>query len=1136
MPVDIASGTVSLVYQDLSIPGKVPLIWDRLYSTARRGAVSALGRGWTCRYFATLTRHRASFDFITPEGSLETFADPSETVASGGVVRILGAFMELRRAGNLLVIQKWDPETAEVERFVFPIGAIGQPQRLRSIENATGHAVDLTWSVDSGRLTAITQRLERRAFIVDYSAAGLIERVRLEAPEPGGREIARYEYTVTGDQIAAFDPAGVPDRYDYDGDGRLVRETARDGGVFTYLYDVQSRCVLTTGLDRYQYKRLRYMAAARYTEVTDSYDCTIVYQYLPSGQVLSETNPLGGVKRNDYDEHGRILTRTDATGAATSYAYDDNGDLVTLTDALGGQFTFTYNQDHLPVSASDPLGHTWVREYDGHNRVIAAVDPVGSRWVTSYDDAGNAIEMSNPIGGRSRREYQRGILTATTDWEGNVTRYRIDAFGRVVESWGPRGEVSRYQYDALGNLVEAALPEGVTERAAYDAVGNLITYVNGNGHVTRFRYGTCERLVERVDALNGVMRYEWGTEPGRLVRVINEAGETTEFDRDILGRVIRTRSFDGAERSFALDAEGYSRSSTNANGQTIYFERDAVHRITAVAVPDAEPLTYGYDPAGRLATASSGGVVVRFERDPVGRIVRELQGEEWVASTYDPAGNLIRTTTSLGHVAEQQVDANGFPIRLHLPRFGSIAWERNPYGQETRRQFVGGWTLSQGYDSLGRVVEQRVTQGGTDPALRSGGGRQIIRRTYSYDRCSSPIVVADDHWGRVEYAYDPTERLVRTLREIGPTESFEYDRGGNPTRIVAHDSSGTGVDQEFVHGPGGRLLRRGPTSYEYDAEGRRTSRIDVLADGTTRRWTYQWDALDRLTGVLTPNGTRWQYTYDALFRRVEKRGPDAHHQFIWDKDALLHERDERDVRRTWISDLDTLAPVATVQNDQFYMVVTDHLGTPRELVDGAGAVVWAAGLTSWGDVFREERDPRVALDCPIRFQGQYYDSETDLCYNRFRYYSPADGEYLSADPIGLAGSNPTLYAYVRNVNLWIDPFGLVCWSTARKNFWKAEAKNNPNKYSKANLDRMKDGKAPKMRVEVVDNKTGEVKVKDVSLELHHTTIPQRVGGADVHDPSNLSIVTPWQHEDVDPYRHTGSTPLSTVQGVDSWPG
>ncbi|MFL0120078.1 RHS repeat-associated core domain-containing protein, partial [Tenacibaculum maritimum] len=61
---------------------------------------------------------------------------------------------------------------------------------------------------------------------------------------------------------------------------------------------------------------------------------------------------------------------------------------------------------------------------------------------------------------------------------------------------------------------------------------------------------------------------------------------------------------------------------------------------------------------------------------------------------------------------------------------------------------------------------------------------------------------------------------------------------------------------------------------------------------------------------------------------------------------------------------------------------------------------------------------------PFRYQGQYEDIETGLYYNRFRYYSPDTGTYISKDPIGLLGNNPNLYAYVHDVNSETDVFGL----------------------------------------------------------------------------------------------------------------
>nr|WP_278565817.1 RHS repeat-associated core domain-containing protein [Prevotella melaninogenica] len=61
---------------------------------------------------------------------------------------------------------------------------------------------------------------------------------------------------------------------------------------------------------------------------------------------------------------------------------------------------------------------------------------------------------------------------------------------------------------------------------------------------------------------------------------------------------------------------------------------------------------------------------------------------------------------------------------------------------------------------------------------------------------------------------------------------------------------------------------------------------------------------------------------------------------------------------------------------------------------------------------------------PFRQLGQYEDEETGLYYNRFRYYDPGSGTYISQDPIGLLGGNPTIYGYVKDLNSWVDSFGL----------------------------------------------------------------------------------------------------------------
>ena len=116
---------------------------------------------------------------------------------------------------------------------------------------------------------------------------------------------------------------------------------------------------------------------------------------------------------------------------------------------------------------------------------------------------------------------------------------------------------------------------------------------------------------------------------------------------------------------------------------------------------------------------------------------------------------------------------------------------------------------------------------------------------------------------------------------------------------------------------------------------------------------------------------------------------------------------------------------------QIYYYHNDQLGTPNELTNSQGEVVWLADYEAWGNtakvVWREQLIDQMQVSQyelqPIRFQGQYFDEETGLHYNRFRYYDPDVGMFTTRDPIGLMGGDND-FAYAPNPTGWIDPLGL----------------------------------------------------------------------------------------------------------------
>jgi RHS repeat-associated protein len=116
------------------------------------------------------------------------------------------------------------------------------------------------------------------------------------------------------------------------------------------------------------------------------------------------------------------------------------------------------------------------------------------------------------------------------------------------------------------------------------------------------------------------------------------------------------------------------------------------------------------------------------------------------------------------------------------------------------------------------------------------------------------------------------------------------------------------------------------------------------------------------------------------------------------------------------------------------------------LTDEQGQVAWAADYKVWGEavmrsVLRtgtEDRPisarawgskpvappPPPPIEQPFRFQGQQFDEETGLHYNRFRYYDPVVGKFISQDPIRFLGDH-NFYTFAPNTTEWIDPLGLV---------------------------------------------------------------------------------------------------------------
>jgi RHS repeat-associated protein len=233
-------------------------------------------------------------------------------------------------------------------------------------------------------------------------------------------------------------------------------------------------------------------------------------------------------------------------------------------------------------------------------------------------------------------------------------------------------------------------------------------------------------------------------------------------------------------------------------------------------------------------------------------------------------------------------------------------------------------------------------------------------------------------------------------------------------------------------------------------------------------------------------------------------------KFMWDGNFLLHEWKEHAITGeklssikvgengviTWVPDINGFTPAAKVKDGKKYSIISDHLGTPYQMYKEDGSLFWECELDSYGDLKSEKGD---LGSCPFRYQGQYHDVEIDLYYNRYRYYSPEDGRYISPDPILIRGGL-NIYSYVSDVNLYCDKLGLAQeWEVAPYGT-KAHEKDDLQAHELLQNAHLKH--------------SGETNASNPAMALTpevHKEVSRQQSEAGLHDPDVLKKQTPRQN-------------------------
>jgi RHS repeat-associated protein len=169
----------------------------------------------------------------------------------------------------------------------------------------------------------------------------------------------------------------------------------------------------------------------------------------------------------------------------------------------------------------------------------------------------------------------------------------------------------------------------------------------------------------------------------------------------------------------------------------------------------------------------------------------------------------------------------------------------------------------------------------------------------------------------------------------------------------------------------------------------------MLGDGSH---SYSYDAENRLISV---DSTSASYTYDALGHRVQKTIGAAATQYVYDQlGRVLMEMQGSTITNAYAYlNGRLLAEYTGGTSGTTEFVHQDHLGSTRLLTNVSGCIEDNLDYRPFGFLYSYTA-LCTSADTTHKFTGQERDTESDLDNFVARYYSSAQGRFMSPDPLG----------------------------------------------------------------------------------------------------------------------------------------
>ncbi len=531
------------------------------------------------------------------------------------------------------------------------------------------------------------------------------------------------------------------------------------------------------------------------------------------------------ITTNAYDAQGNPLVRK------SSFVNNTNGQILEIDGSrtdIDDKTTYTYHpcgagtakcgQVHTITNA---LGHvTTFEEYTNAGLVSKMIDLNGLITETQYDGMDRPIEIVQYQGTEPKRTMAfsyRGAkshVASMTYPDGKVVTFVYDNAQQLIEFKDDNGNRTTYSYDKNGNRIgekEYGGADGQELQRQIDNTFNkldLLTQINAAGSVYQTEYDSEGRVVAEIDAnQNPATRYEYDV-LDRLTKIQDAIGNFTNYTYNVADQLIQVQA---------------------PNGVTTQFEYNDFDEITKEISADRGVRTYSYDDAGNvIAMTDARGITVTYEYDALNRLTAATfpNASENISYVYDSCVN------GLGRVC-QITDASG-----------TTSYEYDAYAnitKKTKQELGNSYVTSYVYDIM-NVMTQMTYPNGLVANYQLDDLGRVDTLTVNYNGETNTV------FSNASYRSDG--KMLQSTLGNGLIDNRSYDLQG---RLTAQSLTGSG--NVFSQ------------NYGYDANGNILT-IDQTTD-QSNSFTYQYDALDRLSGEDGVNGNK-NYSYDGNGNRLSQ--------------------------------------------------------------------------------------------------------------------------------------------------------------------------------------------------------------------------------------------------------------------------